>query len=439
MRANLKLCSSFNFFTLCFVLYGSAVTWATTTSNETRNGVTEQTKLMERLKNSLPKYAPPDDMKNNTVHIFIDIYQISDVNERQGVITVKLWLYYYYYSEHAKWNASEYRFPGLLVPKGTFWEADIVELDAIDIVHESFERQLLFGFTGLVAYRTSISTIKFSCTFDVSMFPFDSQTCVFKFGPWALDKDVYRLGPDALTPLEEADLAYYKKHDEWELVPPVKISYNERDWRGLAFFDQMIVELNLKREHLFYTVIFLLPNILLYILSALVYLIPPESGEKLSLSITILLAAVVSFGTISDILPASSRNFPLVAIFLGIAVTQMTLDTILTAVVINIHFIEGRSKMGYRCRRFLVSKYMAIFGLRPCPIEKAFPGKKQWDELKAKEKKQEEGKPQTTLSPKSLGKNNWVRVLDSTSEKSLVSGMTSIFFKKMLSRRNILG
>ena len=69
-----------------------------------------------------------------------------------------------------------------------------VELDAIDIVHESFERQLLFGFTGLVAYRTSISTIKFSCTFDVSMFPFDSQTCVFKFGPWALDKDVYRLG-----------------------------------------------------------------------------------------------------------------------------------------------------------------------------------------------------------------------------------------------------
>ena len=95
--------------------------------------------------------------------------------------------------------------------------------------------------------------------------------------------------------------------------------------------------------------------------------------------------------------------------------------------------------MGYRCRRFLVSKYMAIFGLRPCPIEKAFPGKKQWDELKAKEKKQEEGKPQTTLSPKSLGKNNWVRVLDSTSEKSLVSGMTSIFFKKMLSRRNILG
>ena len=76
----------------------------------------------------------------------------------------------------------------------------------------------------------------------------------------------------------------------------------------------------------------MLPNMLLYILSGLVYLVPPESGEKLSLAITVLLAAIVSFGTIADILPASSRNFPVVAIFVGIAVTQMTLGTMLTAV-----------------------------------------------------------------------------------------------------------
>ena len=56
---------------------------------------------------------------------FSDLYQISDVNEQQGVITVKLWLYYYYYSEEAKWNSSEFQRQALLVPKGTFWEADI--------------------------------------------------------------------------------------------------------------------------------------------------------------------------------------------------------------------------------------------------------------------------------------------------------------------------
>ena len=98
------------------------------------------------------------------------------------------------------------------------------------------------------------------------------------------------------------------------------------------FFDQMVMEIKLIRRHLFYAVIFMLPNVLLYALSALVFLVPVESGEKISFSITILLAFVVSFGTISELLPASSLNFPIIAYFLGAAVTQMTLDTILATV-----------------------------------------------------------------------------------------------------------
>ncbi|XP_075243914.1 neuronal acetylcholine receptor subunit eat-2-like [Convolutriloba macropyga] len=421
--------NSLSLYCLLFIVVGFPNMLTSTTSTDTRNGVTQQNNLLQRLQNSLPKYVPPDDMVDNTVHIFLDLYQISDVNEQQGVITVKLWLYYYYYSEEAKWNSSEFQRQALLVPKGTFWEADIVELDAIDIVHQSFDHQVVFGPTGLVAYRTSMSTIKFSCDFDVSMFPYDQQTCEFKFGPWAIDKKFYRLGPDSNIPLEIADLAYYKKHDEWELIEPVAISFGERAWRFNAVFDQMIVEVNLKREHLFYSVIFMLPNMLLYILSGLVYLVPPESGEKLSLAITVLLAAIVSFGTIADILPASSRNFPVVAIFVGIAVTQMTLGTMLTAVVINIHFMEGRSKMGYKLRRIVVSKYMTLFGLRACPMEKAFPGKKQWEEMNAKEEKGDKTiKADVT---KSTVKDNWTKITDS-SQNSLVSGM--IFMKKQTNK-----
>ena len=94
----------------------------------------------------------------------------------------------------------------------------------------------------------------------------------------------------------------------------------------------MTVEIKINRRHLFYFVIFMLPNILLYILPALVFFIPIESGEKISFSITILLAFVVSFGTTADLLPASSLNFPIIASLLGADVTQMTLDTILVAI-----------------------------------------------------------------------------------------------------------
>ena len=87
--------------------------------------------------------------------------------------------------------------------------------------------------------------------------------------------------------------------------------------------------------------------------------------------------------------------------------------------------MEGRSKMGYKLRRIVVSKYMTLFGLRACPMEKAFPGKKQWEEMNAKEEKGDKTiKADVT---KSTVKDNWTKITDS-SQNSLVSGM--IFMKK---------
>ena len=105
----------------------SNLTWATNV-NDTSNGVREETLLFERLKNSLPKYSPPQDMTNNSVYIFIDLYQIANVDEKDGFITAKLWLYYYYYSQSARWNSTEYNKPELFVPPGTFWSADISKI-----------------------------------------------------------------------------------------------------------------------------------------------------------------------------------------------------------------------------------------------------------------------------------------------------------------------
>ena len=48
--------------------------------------------------------------------------------------------------------------------------------------------------------------------------------------------------------------------------------------------------------------------------------------------------------------------------------------------VVNVHFMGGRWKMGPRLRRFITSKFMTLLGLRPCPMEKAFPGSKERDQ-----------------------------------------------------------
>ena len=69
-----------------------------------------------------------------------------------------------------------------------------VELDAVGINHRSFGHQTVIGATGAVAFHSSASTITFSCSFDVSKFPYDSQTCLLKFGQWVSSQEEYRVG-----------------------------------------------------------------------------------------------------------------------------------------------------------------------------------------------------------------------------------------------------
>ncbi|XP_075244296.1 neuronal acetylcholine receptor subunit beta-3-like isoform X2 [Convolutriloba macropyga] len=338
------------------------------------NGVEHEKRLIEKLKSSLPKYTPPADLLDNTVYIFMDLYQLLDVNEKDGLITVKLWLYYYYHSESARWNVSDFGgIQSVLVPKNTFWTADIA-LDAVDVAYQAFDRQAVYHGSGLVSCWSSFVTVQVSCSFDVTLFPYDSHKCNITFGPWNLDNAVYIIGKNPQVEMNYADLAYYKEHDEWALVRPVRINTSSRNWKGFRFFDVMTMQIHIERRNLFYTIIFVMPNLLLYCMSSFVFVLPVESGEKISFSITILLAEIVSFGSISDILPASSLNFPSIGYFVCAAVIQTALSSLLAMTVINIHYMRGKHKMGRRTRYLISSKYMYAFGLSPCAMEKAFPG-----------------------------------------------------------------
>ena len=108
------------------------------------------------------------------------------------------------------------------------------------------------------------------------------------------------------------------------------MNVNQRDWRNMQEFDQVTVEIRLKRLPEFYSRLLVSQIIILDILSPLTFLLPVESGEKVSLAITIMLAEIVTFATITDILPASSRNFPILGYFVLMVVMQVALSCILT-------------------------------------------------------------------------------------------------------------
>ena len=110
-------------------------------------------------------------------------------------------------------------------------------------------------------------------------------------------------GPNLLLPLQ-----YYKENDQWELIGKPKIDLVPKIPQRYPNSSEIVVTISMQRRPEFYNVALVFPFGIIYLVSTLTFLIPVESGEKISFSVTILLAQMIFYGTLLSILPASSLH-----------------------------------------------------------------------------------------------------------------------------------
>ena len=95
--------------------------------------------------------------------------------------------------------------------------------------------------------------------------------------------------------------------------------------------------ITLRRKTLFYTVNLIIPCVGISYLSILVFYLPADSGEKIALSISILLSQTMFFLLISEIMPSTSLAVPLLGKYLLFTLFLIGLCVILTIIILNIH------------------------------------------------------------------------------------------------------
>ena len=127
-------------------------------------------------------------------------------------------------------------------------------------------------------------------------------------------------------------LQYFTPLDQWVLVEAPEIQKTLLVWHGVPAREIIQVTIKFKRRPLFYQIVFVYPCVVLYLLSAVTFFIPADSGEKVSFAVTILLTEIVTYGTLVDILPASSHNVPYL-IYLIACITFHLTWTCVTAVM----------------------------------------------------------------------------------------------------------
>ena len=96
--------------------------------------------------------------------------------------------------------------------------------------------------------------------------------------------------------------------------------------------------INLRRKFRFYVVNLVIPLVSHAFLTILVFYLPSDSREKISLCINILLSLTVYFLMLAEIIPPTSLVVPLLGEYLIFTLILVTLSVIITGITLNIHF-----------------------------------------------------------------------------------------------------
>ena len=157
-------------------------------------------------------------------------------------------------------------------------------------------------------------------------FPFDKHTCQIEFMQVTRygvnfskeDESHYeREGIVFQNGVMNTNLQFLIDNGEWELIN-LKLDTNPRkvEFKGsIITYPIYTVTFELERKPSFYVMILMLPSILVSLISVIGFLLPSESGEKVSLQLTALLSYSLVFLVIVDIIPPIGGNFPLIGIW----------------------------------------------------------------------------------------------------------------------------
>lgn len=122
----------------------------------------------------------------------------------------------------------------------------------------------------------------------------------------------------------------------------------------------------LLRKPLYFVFNVIAPCLVLVMTVLFGFFLPPESGERISLTITILLAVAVFLQLISDALPRNSNSIPMLAIFYMAIMAESAISLITTCVVLVIHYRSsenGAPPMPKWVRHFFLGTCARFFGI----------------------------------------------------------------------------
>ncbi|XP_063291691.1 5-hydroxytryptamine receptor 3A-like [Pelobates fuscus] len=321
-----------------FGLWSLPISYAATQENKTlKYSKSAVARLTYDLMDGYQKEVRPvrDWRKPTIVYIDFILYAILGVNEKRQMLSTYIWYKQIWKDEFLTWDPKDYdNVTEISYSTEKIWTPDMFVVEYVDIEKAPTAPYVAVNNEGRVLNSKPMQIVT-TCNLNIYYFPFDVQNCTFTFTSWIhkmkdINVSLHR------TPEEmNKNISFFHSDGEWDLLElfpyynTFKIKYSE-----------IKINICFKRRPIFYIVHLILPSMFLIIMDIIAFYVPPESGERISCKITILLGYSVFLIIVSDHMPATSSGTPLIGVYFIVCMALLLFSIAESIFIVRIVFEE---------------------------------------------------------------------------------------------------
>ncbi|CAJ0940361.1 unnamed protein product [Ranitomeya imitator] len=308
-----------------------------------------------------------------TVYIEVAVYAILGVDEKNQFVKTYIWYNQSWVDEFLKWDPIQFdNITHIFIPTHSIWLPDIMIEEVVGARETTNAPYIYVNNRGRVFKKNPIH-IMTSCNLDIYHFPFDFLNCSISFRSWLHSTQEINISLWR-TPKDMQLLKDPSEDDgEWDLVsvvPSYEVTTDHNNNYGQITFywdtrrrkkvsNDLLRRGCQEKTSLLHIVNLILPSVLLMIMDIIGFYIPPESGERISFKITLLLGYSVFLIIVSDTLPATGA--PLIGIYFALCMILLLISLTESILIVRSFHQQNLRPEVPKWLKTLVLEKMTVF------------------------------------------------------------------------------
>ncbi|KAK6166756.1 hypothetical protein SNE40_023380 [Patella caerulea] len=275
----------------------------------------------------------PDPIVLLQVRLNLLTINYMDILEQSFKVTG--WLTVQWYDNRLSWKKPANESGGFIfATEEQVWRPALIvsnSMNHFEIIQDEY-CPLRIDNTGMIIWDPP-GIYEVNCKADVTYYPFDTQECSIVLQSWG-----YNLREVNITALDNTiNTRLMKPNGEWDMEIPYYRIVKKRDIKK-DDYSKIIFHFKIRRRTQYYWLNIILPVIVNSILTALVFALPAESGEKISYSLTVLLSFMVLLTLVAYKIPSISLDTSLIVVYFASVLILGAMSVLFTTIVLDLYF-----------------------------------------------------------------------------------------------------